>query len=353
MIRVLFCGPDSESGGVANHTVSLAGSLSRLGVKIIWHKFKGSNTSKFYSRTVGMLIQSLTRRKEYDIIHVQCSAGFGSFPSAVTGALASSLLKKKFIFTYHNSKILYPRLFKLCLRRADTIFLVSQLQKDLIQKRYPVLVHKVQIIPNGFDQSKFYVKDQRECRMSLGLPTDKKIILTVGNLLTVKGHRYLIEAMEVIRSKRGDVICAIIGTGNLRQKLDDQIAQLNLRNEVILTGGRPHDEIPLWMNACDLFVLPSLRESFGVVQIEAMACGKPVVATRNGGSEEVVISDKYGLLVEPADPEDLAEKILIALDREWDREEILTYAERFTWEHVTREIVDVYLQTIKFGDKSL
>ena len=146
------------------------------------------------------------------------------------------------------------------MRRADTIFLVSQLQKDLIQKRYPVLVHKVQIIPNGFDQSKFYVKDQRECRMSLGLPTDKKIILTVGNLLTVKGHRYLIEAMEVIRSKRGDVICAIIGTGNLRQKLDDQIAQLNLRNEVILTGGRPHDEIPLWMNACDLFVPPSLNE---------------------------------------------------------------------------------------------
>ena len=161
MIRVLFCGPDSESGGVANHTVSLADSLSRLGVKIIWHKFKGSNTSKFYSRTVGMLIQSLTRRKEYDIIHVQCSAGFGSFPSACHGGTCIVSAKKKFIFTYHNSKILYPRLFKLCLRRADTIFLVSQLQKDLIQKRYPELAHKVLIIPNGFDQSKFYVKDQR------------------------------------------------------------------------------------------------------------------------------------------------------------------------------------------------
>ena len=100
------------------------------------------------------------------------------------------------------------------------------------------------------------------------------------------------------------------------------------------------------MNACDLFVLPSLRESFGVVQIEAMACGKPVVATRNGGSEEVVTSDEYGLLAEPADPEDLAEKILVALDREWDREAILTYAERFTWENIAKETMSVYEQVL-------
>jgi len=98
----------------------------------------------------------------------------------------------------------------------------------------------------------------------------------------------------------------------------------------------------LWMNACDLFVLPSLRESFGVVQIEAMACGKPVVATWNGGSEEVIISDEHGLLVEPANPDDLAEKILVALNREWDRETILTYAEGFSLEAISSEIVCVY-----------
>jgi glycosyltransferase involved in cell wall biosynthesis len=114
----------------------------------------------------------------------------------------------------------------------------------------------------------------------------------------------------------------------------------------VLAGGKPHDEIPLWMNACDVFVLPSVRESFGVVQIEAMACGKPVVATLNGGSEEVIISDDYGLLVEPGDPDDLAEKILVALDREWDREEILTYVERFMWENIAEETMGVYTQIL-------
>jgi glycosyltransferase involved in cell wall biosynthesis len=85
-----------------------------------------------------------------------------------------------------------------------------------------------------------------------------------------------------------------------------------------------------------------LRESFGVVQIEAMACGKPVVATYNGGSEEIIISEDYGLLCEPANPKELAEKILIALDKEWDGEKILRYAERFRWKNIAKEILEVY-----------
>ena len=77
------------------------------------------------------------------------------------------------------------------------------------------------------------------------------------------------------------------------------------------------------MNACDLFVLPSLNEGNPTVMFEALGCGKPFVGTKVGGVPEVIASDDYGLLVEPADPEDLAEKILVALDREWDREAIL------------------------------
>jgi len=109
-----------------------------------------------------------------------------------------------------------------------------------------------------------------------------------------------------------------------------------------LLGSVPGGTLPLWMNACDLFVLPSLSESFGVVQIEALACGKPVVATRNGGSEEIIISDEHGLLVKLADPEDLTEKILVALDREWDRKAILAYAEQYIWEIIAGRIIAIY-----------
>ena len=121
---------------------------------------------------------------------------------------------------------------------------------------------------------------------------------------------------------------------------------MGLGERVKLLGSVPGDQLTLWMNACDLFVLPSLNEGNPTVLVEVLGCGKPFVGTKVGGVPEVISSDDYGLLVEPADPGDLAEKILVALDREWDREKILGYAERYTWENIAKEIVGVYEQVL-------
>jgi len=143
--------------------------------------------------------------------------------------------------------------------------------------------------------------------------------------------------MEKIVRGRKDILCIIIGSGELYKKLERQIHSRGIEDFVILAGGKPHDEISTWMNASDLFVLPSISESFGVVQIEAMACGKPVVATRNGGSEEIVTSSNFGFLVEPANPDDLAEKIRLALIREWDYEAIVRHVKTYAWENIRKE----------------
>ena len=183
---------------------------------------------------------------------------------------------------------------KYVLNTADHIITVSQSNLTCIKKLD--VSTPVTVIPNGFRSDLFYPRNSSECRRALNLPQDRRIILTVGNLEAIKGQKYLVEAIQRIVQERKDILCVIVGAGKLRPILKRQIRELGLENYIILTGGKPHDEIPLWMNACDLFVLPSLRESFGVVQIEALACGKPVVATRNGGSEEIIISDEHGLL---------------------------------------------------------
>jgi glycosyltransferase involved in cell wall biosynthesis len=196
-------------------------------------------------------------------------------------------------------------------------------------------------IPNGFSPI-FHPIDTDIARNQLNLPKDSKIIFTLGNLIKRKGFNHLIEAMRLICNQRSDVFCYIGGAGPERDSLQKQIEELHLDGKISLLGSIPSDQLALWMNACDVFVLPSLSESFGVVQIEALACGKPVVSARNRGSEEVITSDDHGLLVNSADSYDLSEKIQIALDREWNCEVILQYAERYTWESIVEEIMGVY-----------
>jgi glycosyltransferase involved in cell wall biosynthesis len=208
-------------------------------------------------------------------------------------------------------------------------------------KQLNVKTH-VKVIPNGFNDKLFYSRDSKNCRNTLNLPLDKKIILTVGYLIEIKGHKYLVDAIGEVVKHRKDILCIIVGSGELKNKLQKQIKKTGLENSIILAGGRPHDEIPIWMNACDVFVLPSLRESFGVVQIEVLACGKPVVSTYNGGSEEIITSKEYGILVEPANSKKLAEAILIALDKDWNNETIKKYAEQYNYERISEEIMKIY-----------
>ena len=271
-------------------------------------------------------------------------------------------LKKTFkcpvVLTEHTSNVLYAATqrrdpqFEKTWKACDAIIRVNSKDTHLFEQT-GLPNGRTRSIPNGFRNDLFYPMDTEDAKERLRLPFDGRLLLSVGALVPTKGYPYMLKALKEITGARTDIHYCIVGSGKLKRALEKQVSELGLSNYVTFVGGKPHDEIPLWMNACDLFVLPSLNEGNPTVMFEALGCGKPFVGTRVGGVPEVITSDDYGLLVEPADPEDLAEKILIALDREWDREAILTYAERFTWEHVTREIVDVYLQTIKFGDKSL
>ncbi len=230
-------------------------------------------------------------------------------------------------------------LIKDVLDNADVVAPVSASNLECIHQlgiRTPA-----NVIPNGYRSDVFYPRDIRECRKQLGLPDDRKIILSIGNLVDEKGMKYLISAMATLIKKHPNIFCVIIGRGELKKDLEHQIMSLSLDAAVTLTGGRSHSEIPLWLNACDLFVLPSIRESFGVVQIEAMACGKPVVATINGGSEEI-ISPESGILVEPGNETALADAIECGLDKTWDRERIVEYSRKFSLEHVSKMLTNQY-----------
>jgi glycosyltransferase involved in cell wall biosynthesis len=227
-------------------------------------------------------------------------------------------------------------LIKIILNQADKVITVSKSNFEKIKELG--FAEKTIIIPNGFNPNIFRKLDKLEIRKKLNLPPKKKIIITVGNLVPVKNQEVLIKSMSSLLKKEKNVVLYIIGDGILKEDLQKSIDKKGLNNYVKLVGKKPHEEIALWMNAADLFVLSSRAESFGVVNIEALACGKPVVTTINGGSEEIISSEECGFLVgDPDDYEKFAEMIDKALKKKWNPEIIIKYSEKYTWSRVIKK----------------
>jgi glycosyltransferase involved in cell wall biosynthesis len=229
---------------------------------------------------------------------------------------------------------------------SDEVITVSQF---LVEKLLSIGLkpNKLHMIPNGFDNQLFKPTSREAARHKLGLPVNKRLLLSVGNLNNLKGHTYLIEAMRKVRHSIDDVLLIIIGSGPLEFELQKQIIASDLKKNVILVGNKRHEEIPLWMNACDLFVHPSLHESFGVVVIEALACGKPVLSTTVGGLPEIIRSGDLGLLVQSSNAQSLANGILDCLSKNWVEEKIINFSQQYTWRNLTSRIVGVYEKAIE------
>lgn len=277
---------------------------------------------------------------EFDLIHAHFTwpSGYAAVklgraygvPSVITIHEDRDWFLKE--YTSGNEKIYWTW------KNADTLIRVNQKDIPLLKEFNPNVFH----IPNGFDPKRLPFMDKEEARSILRLPSNVKVLFSLGNLIERKGFRYLIDAMSLVVRERKDVVCYIGGNGPLRDRLQKQINELGLQEHVKLLGFVPDDQLKYWMNAADLFVLPSLSEGNPTVMFEALGVGLPFVGTAVGGVPEIITSEDYGLLCPPKDPKCLAEKILIALEKEWNREKIMNYADQYTWGNVVNQILEVY-----------
>lgn len=290
------------------------------------------------------LIRFIKEKKlSFDLIHAHYT-----WPCGAISTHLKNEFGKPVIVTEHTSQTLERALRRMDPRYIETWKLcdaIIRVRKKDIPKIAEVGVpnEKLFHVPNGFDAAKFREMDRNLCREKLGLPGSGKFILNVANFYSkVKGHEVLVRAFSEVHSCHEEIYCVLIGEGKLKGRIQKLIIEENLCDRVLLMGGKPHSEIPEWMNACDVFVIPSLSEGNPTVMFEVLGCGKPVVATRVGGIPEIINSEDYGLLCEPGDPEDLTEKILIALDKKWDQKKIRKYAEQFTWDNIAKQIVAIY-----------
>ncbi len=292
-------------------------------------------------------VKKISSEFDFDLLDVHWA-----YPDGWAGARLSKLLKKPMILTVHGTDIhacdhvRYRRILTAgAMRGSHRIIAVSNnLKKKVSNMGIPD--RKIKFIPNGVDARKFRPVDRLEARKALGLPADKKILLSVGNLVDVKAFDRLIQTIPLLLKKNHDVYLVIIGEGELAFELERQARELNIRSVVKLAGRKPHNELYMWYCASDLFCLFSKSEGWPTVLFEALACQIPVVATPVGGIPEIIHSREFGILASNNNPAGFAEVISKALSIKWQYKKLRDYAVANSWDDIAKKIYSVYANEV-------
>lgn len=287
------------------------------------------------------------RKIKPDLVHFQ------SILTVLHAFLAKLSLRKPYVIYGRGTDIYLPSrfdrlLYRLILDSAGAVIAQTNHMKSAIRKFY----HKdIFVVPNGVDIDRFSHLSRKRARLELGIKNNEKALIYVGRLNPVKGVRYLVESMAIISQRDRDVRLLIVGGGEEKLTLERLTARLNLTGYVSFLGQTANEGIPEYMIASDIFVLPSLTEGFPVAILEAMAAGLPIVTTRVRGLPEIVREDENGFLVEPKNPEQIAERVLLLLGDDSLRGRISKsnreQAKRYSWESVARSLEEIYAKVIQ------
>jgi len=336
------------------------------------------------------LVKSLDRSFDFDIIHAHNGPpGLAVLPSKFLG-------RKKLIFTEHTPYLIPlptpPRVFgtsaisehtpylalllsearkrsiKLKILTASEAFVpkfaskviaISSEVVDGLVKKVGIPHERIIHVPNGVDIDRFNPSvDGTKVKARLGLE-DKKIMLFVGRVSGGKGVHNIVNALPTILESVPDVVFLIVGAmeyfsingkfvpNRYYQYLLEIANRLRVRDKLIFTGPVHDDELPRYYAACDLFVLPSYHEGFSLVSAEALASGKPVIATRCGGVTDIVRDGYDGFLVPIGDEEALADRIITVLNdrrlaRRLGENGRKLMEQNFTWESIAIKVKKVY-----------
>jgi D-inositol-3-phosphate glycosyltransferase len=305
----------------------------------------------------------------YDVIHAHYW---------LSGLVAESLRQcwgVKFVMTFHTlaelknqvAERVQDRESDLRLRSechlcsvADRITANTSVEKTQLVRLYGAGSSRIRVVPPGVDLARFRPVEQGYARKVIGIPADKRLILFAGRIERLKGIDALFRAVAILRERRtdwdwGNVSVAVIGGDHSAagQRANEEMARLHalrsalgLDDVIAFLGARDQDALQYYYAAAEVLVMPSHYESFGMVALEAMACGTPVIASDVGGLSTLVQHNKTGLRVRANDSSELARAIERLLDDDALRRRMgqaaACYAEGFSWQKVVDLLLSVY-----------
>lgn len=350
------------------------------GIRVIRYRTVQSGTFAFYRSTIAsvrrVLRQTIAAAERegapFDLVHLHHPASAfaaalacpPAIPMVHTLCIAYFLEYLDRAGGYHNilgatgghrlGAALLRRMEAFTLGKCRRVAVFSDSVARQVEQYYPAAADRVVKIPGGVDLRFFNPSlPKAEARALLGLPPDVPLLLTVRRLEPRMGINNLIDAMPAIRAAFPNCLLLIGGRGVLEAEIRRQIQEEGLADAVQLCGFIEEKQLPAYYRAADAFVLPTRAlEGFGMVTLEAFACGTPAVVTPAGASREVAAPVDQELVAAGTGPREIADAVIAVLRRP-DRDGLAwrcrAYAEQFSWEIIAGKYEELYAEIIEAG----
>jgi glycosyltransferase involved in cell wall biosynthesis len=305
-------------------------------IRSIYYKIPGNeklNINRWVKRTLRLFVRYYKKFGRPDLILAH---------SVTWAGLAAERIHSKYNIPYlvaeHRSffvrstgaarkmvKPFYIPLFNHAYSSCEKLILVSESMKPGLLELIPNIESRITVIPNMINGEYFTFPEKKRNE-------EPFIFITAGRLAAVKGLDILLSAFKILIEKTGKrILLKILGRGEIRKELEEQVVRSGLQGQVIFTGRVTRDQVVREMQDANCYVLASRYEAFGVVLIEAMATGMPVIATRSGGPEYIV-DESCGYLVDPDNVEQLAGAML----------KMISEYDRFNQEGIRKRVLQKY-----------
>lgn len=296
---------------------------------------------------VSRIVKEYVKREKFDLFHLHTPI----FPGLSYFALHYSSVANVAVFHSTGFKVsktgsgAFKKLFKKDLEKIQEKIAISPSAE---KHTYPYFPGKYNIIPCGIDAEKFNTKVLPKKELSFNRPK----ILYFGRLDRRKGLPELLKAIPLIKKKIPDILLLVAGRGPLEKRCKKLAKELKILDSVVFNGFIPDEEVPSYYASCDIYCSPALGgESFGIVLIESMAVGTPVVASNIVGYDYVVKNGYNGLFFNPQKPESIANTILKVLKSKNLRDRLIKngkeFVQDYSWEKIAKEMEKVYFKAIK------
>jgi glycosyltransferase involved in cell wall biosynthesis len=308
---------------------------------------------------VARKVNNFLEEEDFDVVHVHFP-----FASSILVSLSKEL-REKMVYTAHVGeegkrfgldpsaplalKLFSPDLY-LMKRVRKSVVLNEPLKEKLVKKGIPE--EKLEVIPNGVNVEDFNVGEEEVERVRRKYGLEGVVVMFAGTVTPRKGVLELMRAAELLN--RRDVLFLVVGNLDLDKEYARKVMEYAESKKINakFTGFVPYEDLKALYLACDIFVLPSFEEGQGVVLLEAMASGKPLIGSKVGGIPMQIKEEWNGFLVEPGDVRQLVERILYLVENEGERirmgENSRKLAkEKFDWERISERYLKVYEEIVK------